>query len=39
MLVDGDTDWAELAELLTDSFWVLAPQKLIAVARRSDPTD
>lgn len=39
MLLDEETDWAELAELLTDSFCVLAPQKLIAVARRSDPTD
>jgi hypothetical protein len=34
------TDWAEVAELLTDSFCVMAPQKLIArVVRPSTPTD
>jgi hypothetical protein len=29
-----DTDWDELAELLTDSFCVLAPQKLVARVER-----
>lgn len=29
-----DTDWAELAELLTDSFCVLAPHKLVARVER-----
>jgi hypothetical protein len=29
-----DTDWAEVAEMLTDSFCVLAPQKLIARVER-----
>jgi hypothetical protein len=28
------TDWAEVAELLTDSFCVLAPQKLVARVER-----
>lgn len=27
---DGTTDWSELAELLTDSYRLLAPKKLIA---------
>jgi hypothetical protein len=28
MLVDGDTDWEELGELLTDSYCVMAPAHL-----------
>ena len=28
MLLDGDTDWEELAELLTDSYCVQAPAEL-----------
>ena len=30
LLVDDDTDWAELSELLTDSFCIQAPQRLVA---------
>lgn len=33
MLVDDDTDWDEVAELLTDSYCILAPQKLAARTR------
>jgi hypothetical protein len=28
MLLDDDTDWDELAELLTDSYCIVAPQRL-----------
>lgn len=28
MVLNGQTDWAEVAELLTDSFRVQAPKKL-----------
>jgi hypothetical protein len=28
MVVDGDTDWAEVAELVTESYRICAPQKL-----------
>ena len=37
MHLDASTDWDELAELLTDSFCVLAPQKLVARVVRSSP--
>jgi hypothetical protein len=30
MLLDDDTDWAEVAELLTESYCVLAPKRLAA---------
>ena len=30
MLLDDDTDWEELAELLTDSYCVQAPKELAA---------
>jgi hypothetical protein len=40
MYLDESTDWDEVAELLTDSFCVLAPRKLVArVARPSDLSD
>ncbi|SOE01251.1 MmcQ/YjbR family DNA-binding protein [Blastococcus haudaquaticus] len=29
-LMDGDVDWAEIRELLTDSYCLLAPQRLAA---------
>lgn len=29
LLLDDDTDWAELAELLTDSYCLQAPQRLV----------
>jgi hypothetical protein len=34
MLIDDDTDWAELAELLTDSFCLQAPQRLVDLVDR-----
>lgn len=34
MLLDEDTDWEELAELLTDSFCLQAPQRLVALVDR-----
>lgn len=30
IVIDGKTDWAEVAELLTDSYCVMAPKKLRA---------
>jgi hypothetical protein len=30
MVFDGDVDWDEVAELLTDSYCVLAPKRLAA---------
>ena len=34
MVLDADTDWEEVAELLTESFCLLAPKKLIALVDR-----
>ncbi len=34
MLLDDDTDWDELAELLTDSYCLQAPQRLAAQVDR-----
>jgi hypothetical protein len=34
MVLDGDVDWAEVAELLTESYCVLAPKKLVAQVDR-----
>jgi len=34
MLLDDDTDWAELAELLTDSYCIQAPERLAALVDR-----
>lgn len=34
MLLDDDTDWDELAELLTDSYCLQAPQRLAAQVAR-----
>lgn len=34
MLVDDDTDWEELAELLTESFCLQAPQRLVDLVDR-----
>ena len=36
MILDGATDWAEVAELLTESYCVLAPKKLVALVDRPD---
>jgi len=37
MIVEDDVDWAEVDELLTESYCVLAPKKLSARVRRPDP--
>ena len=37
MLLDDDTDWDELAELLTDSYCVQAPRELAARVPRDQP--
>lgn len=29
VVLDGDTDWTEIAELVTESYRILAPQKLV----------
>jgi hypothetical protein len=34
MLLDDDTDWDELAELLTDSYCLQAPQRLACLVDR-----
>lgn len=34
MVLDGDTDWDEVSELVTESFCVLAPRKLAALVLR-----
>jgi hypothetical protein len=34
MVLDASTDWTEVAELLTESYCVLAPKKLVAVVDR-----
>lgn len=33
MVLDDDTDWDEVLELVTESFCVMAPKKLAALAR------
>ena len=34
MELDGDVDWAEVAELLTESYLLLAPKRLAALVER-----
>jgi hypothetical protein len=34
MVIDDDTDWDEVAELLTDSYCIMAPKKLAAQVAR-----
>ncbi len=36
MVLDATTDWDEVRELVTESFCVLAPKKLIALVDRPD---
>ena len=36
MVIDDDTDWKELAELLADSYCILAPKKLAALVAEGD---
>ena len=37
MLLDDDTDWAELSELLIDSYCLMAPARLAESVRRPAP--
>jgi hypothetical protein len=34
MVLDGTTDWGEVAELLTESYCIMAPKKLAALVAR-----
>lgn len=34
MVLDDDTDWHEVAEIITESYCVLAPKKLVALVER-----
>lgn len=36
MVIDDDTDWDEVVELVTESYCVLAPAKLAALVQRPD---
>jgi len=38
MVLDDDTDWEEVRELVTESYCVLAPKKLVALVDRPDGT-
>lgn len=37
MVLDAHTDWDEVGELVTESFCVLAPKKLVALVDRPGP--
>jgi len=37
LVIDAHTDWSEVAELVTESYCLLAPKKLVALMDR--PTD
>ena len=37
MVLDAETDWDEVRELLTESYCVLAPKKLVALIDRPPP--
>jgi hypothetical protein len=37
MVIDDDTDWDEVRELVTESYCVLAPKKLVALVDRPQP--
>lgn len=34
MVLDADVDWDEVAELLTESYCVMAPKKLVQMVNR-----
>lgn len=36
MTIDDDTDWTEVAELLTESYCVMAPKQLVALLDRPE---
>jgi hypothetical protein len=37
MVLDGATDWAEVREIVTDSYCVMAPRRLAAQVARPEP--
>ena len=37
IVIDSDTDWDEVGELVTESYCVLAPKKLVALVDRPPP--
>lgn len=37
MVIDDDVDWDEVAELVTESYCVLAPKKLVVLVDRPPP--
>ena len=37
MVLDDDTDWDEVREIVTESYCVLAPKKLVALVDRPEP--
>jgi predicted DNA-binding protein (MmcQ/YjbR family) len=39
MVLDDDTDWDEVRELVTESYCLLAPQKLVALVDRPDVSE
>jgi hypothetical protein len=39
MVLDDGTDWDEVAELLTESYCILAPKKLVALVDRPEADD
>ncbi len=39
LALDEDTDWDEVTELLTESYCVMAPQKLVALVERPPEPD
>jgi hypothetical protein len=36
LIIDGSTDWDEVRELVTESYCVLAPKRLVALVDRPD---
>ena len=39
MVLDGHTDWDEVTEIVTESYCVLAPKKLVALVARPGPAN
>jgi hypothetical protein len=39
MVLDQNTDWEEVREIVTESYCVLAPKKLVALVDRPDPVE
>ena len=39
MVLDAGVDWTEVAELVTESYCLLAPKKLVALIDRPTPAD